>query len=107
MRGFEPQRRMFVWGCPCLRAGVDLAIGHKAESGVPLPWLRPRRCTMFVFAGPSPQHRLPATGLDGCRPHETGRVTTWRLIAQRNPASARAMAVIATVGCLPLRFKAG
>ena len=32
----------------CLRAGVDLLIGHKATSGIPLPWLRPRRCTIFV-----------------------------------------------------------
>src|SRR5258708_6751969 len=32
----------------CLRAGVDLLIGHKAISGIPLPWLRPRRCTIFV-----------------------------------------------------------
>jgi hypothetical protein len=31
-----------------LRAGVDLLIGHKATSGIPLPWLRPRRCTIFV-----------------------------------------------------------
>jgi hypothetical protein len=32
----------------CLRAGVDRLIGHKATSGIPLPWLRPRRCTIFV-----------------------------------------------------------
>jgi hypothetical protein len=32
----------------CLRAGVDRLIGHKAISGIPLPWLRPRRCTISV-----------------------------------------------------------
>src|SRR2546430_15213736 len=48
--------RMFVWGCPCLRTGVDLSIGLTAQTGIPLPWLRPRRCTKFVFAGPLPRH---------------------------------------------------
>src|SRR5260370_32091961 len=46
---------MFVWGCPCLRTGVDLAIGLTAKSGIPLPWLRSRRCTRFIFAGPLPR----------------------------------------------------
>jgi hypothetical protein len=35
----------------CLRAGVDRLIGHKATSGIPLPWLRPRRYTIFVCPG--------------------------------------------------------
>src|SRR6202163_3254860 len=41
----------------CLRSGVDLAIGLIAKPGVPLPWLRPRRCTICHVAGPLP--RLP------------------------------------------------
>src|SRR5207342_3917507 len=43
----------------CLRSGVDLAIGLIAKSGVPLPWLRPRRCTICHVAGPLPRHWLP------------------------------------------------
>jgi hypothetical protein len=43
----------------CLRSGVDLTIGHIANSGVPLPRLRPRHCTICYVAGPLPRHRLP------------------------------------------------
>ena len=46
--------RRSVWGFPCLRTGVDLAIGLKDEPGIPLPWFRSRRCTRFVFTGPCP-----------------------------------------------------
>jgi hypothetical protein len=35
IRGFT-HVRLFVWGCPCLRTGVDLAIGLKGRSGIPL-----------------------------------------------------------------------
>ena len=34
--------------------GVDLAIGLKHMSGIPLPWFRSRRCTRFNFTGPCP-----------------------------------------------------
>src|SRR5713226_3334932 len=44
-------------GCPCLHTGVDLAIGFRAPSGVPLPWLRPRRCTRL-----SSPDRCPGVG---------------------------------------------
>src|SRR5712692_272732 len=47
-----------------LRTGVDLAIGHKAKPGIPLPWLRPRRCTICHFAGPPPRHGLPEEGCE-------------------------------------------
>jgi hypothetical protein len=35
IRGFA-HVRLFVWGCPGLRTGVDLAIGHKGRAGIPL-----------------------------------------------------------------------
>jgi hypothetical protein len=50
---------IFVWGCPVFAIGVDLAIGLIAKSGVPLPWLRPRSCTICHVAGPLPRHWLP------------------------------------------------
>src|SRR6516162_5466385 len=46
---------MSVWGFPCLKTGVDLAIGLKVMSGIPLPWFRSRRCTRFNFTGPYPR----------------------------------------------------
>jgi hypothetical protein len=48
IRGFKPQFRDSSGAVRCLRAGVDRLIGHKATSGIPLPWFRPRRCTIFV-----------------------------------------------------------
>src|SRR6516165_3135569 len=50
---------MSVWGFPCLKTGVDLAIGLKHMSGIPLPWFRSRRCTRFNFTGPCPDAGLP------------------------------------------------
>jgi hypothetical protein len=37
--------RWFVWGFPGLRSGIDLAVGLKVGSGIPLPRLRSRRYT--------------------------------------------------------------
>ena len=36
MRGLVTAFPLFVWGCPCLRSGVDHLIGHVDSSGVPL-----------------------------------------------------------------------
>jgi hypothetical protein len=33
---FHQHDRSFVWGCPGLESGVDLTIGHKGNSGIPL-----------------------------------------------------------------------
>jgi hypothetical protein len=33
---FHQHDRSFVWGCPGLDTGVDLTIGHKGDSGIPL-----------------------------------------------------------------------
>ena len=48
IRGLVPHFRLFVRGCPCLNAGIDLAIGHIVQAGIPLPWPRPRCCTIDV-----------------------------------------------------------
>src|SRR5215831_2554863 len=48
---------MSVWGFSCLKTCVDLAIGLKHMSGIPLPWFRSRRCTRFNFTGPYPRCR--------------------------------------------------
>ena len=97
-----------------LRAGVDRLIGHKATTGIPLPWLRPRRYTIFGIAGLPPDlspvsrddraasafHRMPDD--DAATP----AVVISRLMAQMKPESSRAIAVMATDLCLPLRVSA-
>jgi hypothetical protein len=98
-----------------LRTGVDRLIGHTATAGIPLPWLRPRRCTISVISG-WPPARLP---VDRGEPAASsfhrmpyGRATTpavaviSRLTAQMKPQSSRAIAVTATVLGLPLRISA-
>src|ERR1700720_1977063 len=47
----------FVWGFPSLRSCIDLAVGLKVGSGIPLSWLRSRRYTRFIFTGPCPGAR--------------------------------------------------
>lgn len=100
---------MFVWGFPCLRTGVDLAIGLTAESGIPLPWLRSRRCTRLTFAGPLPRHgslkkvpNVPLASLEFPPYLAAARaVVTSRPIAQMKAANSRATAVMAAFLCLP------
>src|SRR6266849_8315853 len=59
---------MSVWRCPGLRTGVDVAIGHKAITGIPLPWLRTRPCTIFVDCRiATAGQRLPRCGPRQCR----------------------------------------
>src|SRR6202040_165120 len=53
MRGFTACP-FFVWGFPSLRSCIDLAVGLKVGSGIPLSWLRSRRYTRFIFTGPCP-----------------------------------------------------
>ena len=87
-----------------LRAGVDLLIGHKATSGIPLPWLRPRRCTIFVRIAarvPAPCQACRCAHIAGV----AGAPTAW-LTAQMKPDSSRASAVTTTVGRLPRRANA-
>jgi hypothetical protein len=97
-----------------LRTGVDRLIGHTATAGIPLPWLRPRRCTMSVIAG-WPPTRLPFDRVEAAASsfHRMpyGRATApavviSRLTAQMKPQSSRAIAVTATVLGLPLRISA-
>src|SRR5580704_18985915 len=93
MRGSKPQFRISSGAVRCLRTGVDQVIGHKARSGVPLPWLRPRHCTMFVC-------RIAARCRAPCcssRVYIADAVGTARPTAQMKPASSRAMAVTTTV----------
>lgn len=104
IRGFKPQFRDSSGAVRCLRAGVDRLIGHKAISGIPLPWLRPRRCTIFVrvavrMVAPYQACRC-ACAADGAG------VPAARLTAQMKPDSSRAIAVTTRVGRLPRRANA-
>ena len=62
IRGFKPQFRGSSGAVRCLRAGVDRLIGHKATSGIPLPWDRPPRWTIFfrVAVRAAFRHAVPA-----------------------------------------------
>jgi hypothetical protein len=92
---------------PIMRLGLSLSYGgrrhragHKAGSGVPLAVLHSRRCTkMGSWDGGQAVVRA------GC-PAAVPVAAISPAIAQRNPASSRATAVMATVDFLPLAFKA-
>ena len=109
MRGFTACP-FFVWGFPGLRSGVDLAVGLKDGSGIPLSWLRSRHCTDVSSPDLCPgtgslvqvvKVRLPPIGsppyLVSARAAFAARAT-----AQMKPANSRATAVMATVLGLPL-----
>lgn len=113
IRGFA-HIRIFVRGFPCLRTGVDLAIGLRAPSGVPLPWLRPRRCTRLSSPDRCPG-MAPWKGVERVAlplPRKTPYLAaawallTSRLMAQMKAASSRATAVTATVFNLPFLISA-
>jgi len=96
MRGFTACP-FFVWGFPGLRSCIDLAVGFKDGSGIPLSWLRSRRYTRFIFAGPCPgigslvqvvTVRLPSIGSPALLGLSTGRVRR----ARDRPDEARELA---------------
>ena len=109
MRGFTACP-FFVWGFPGLRSCIDLAVGFKGGSGIPLSWLRSRRYTRFIFAGPYPGIGSLAYVVNvspppiGRPPYvaATRAAFAARATAQMKPANSRATAVMATVLSLPL-----
>lgn len=99
-------------GCPCLRTGVNLAIGLKRKSGIPLTVATLPPLHDVIFAGRVPRRTAPyddhllfgpriASYTATARPRVTSRLT-----AQMKPANSRATAVMATVLVLPLRVSA-
>jgi hypothetical protein len=48
MRGLVTAFPFIRPGLSCLGSGIDYMIGHVETSGVPLPWSRPRFCTIDV-----------------------------------------------------------
>jgi 4-hydroxyphenylacetate 3-hydroxylase N terminal len=112
VRGFTHVRSP-SGGCPGLRSGVDLSIGHKDEAGnSPC-----RGCAPAIARGlSSPDHapaQAPCKCLATCQllllrtAHLSylaarSALATSRAAAQTKPASSRATAVMATVFSLPL-----
>ena len=104
MRGFEPQFRDFVRGCPCLRTGVDRYDRPQSDIG-----------SSPAVASPPPLHDILSAGLlPGAGSLQTvvtyiasvAGAPTARPIAQMKPASSRAIAVTTRVGRLPRRVRA-
>ena len=92
MRGFVPHVRVSSGAAPRLRTGVDASIGHLQSSGVPLPRLRPRRCTMFVASLGRIPPRLHGVSRRDCAPTATAdassAMTESGASAAANPHSA-------------------
>ena len=95
---------------PVFERASILRSASKDGREFPLPWLRSRRCTRFVFTGPCPGagslrigSNVPLTPSEVPPYLATARaVVIARLTAQMKPASSRATAVTATVFSLPL-----
>src|SRR5882724_10726452 len=103
--------RVSVRGFPCLRTCVDLAIGFKGWSGIPLAVAALPPLHEIYLHRTMPRRRLPEKLFQRAthsprksKPYlATARaVVIARLTAQMKPASSRATAVTATVFSLPL-----
>ena len=105
---------MFVWGCPCLSTGVDLAIGLRGRREFPCRGSAPAVARDLSFAGPLPRRMAPWKGVELVAlplPKTPYLAAAWalltsRLMAQMKAASSRAIAVMATVFNLPFLISA-